>query len=122
VANFPLSAEFRDLGWRPVADPRQRFSAYRSAVRERGRDVHDPPGALLSAFQPRASLVAENLVLRRQLATLRRTTRRPRLRPIDRPFWVLLSRVWSRWVDVLVIVRPETVIAWYRRGFGGSGH
>jgi hypothetical protein len=74
-------------------------------------------GALLSAFQPRASLVAENLVLRQQLATLRRATLRPRLRPIDRAFWVLVSRAWSRWADVLVIVRPETVVAWHRRGF-----
>jgi hypothetical protein len=36
-------------------------------------------GALRSAFQSRASLVAENLVLRHQLATLRRTTPCPRL-------------------------------------------
>jgi transposase InsO family protein len=39
------------------------------------------------------------------------------LRPIDRAFWVLVSRVWSRWADVLVIVRPETVVGWHRRGF-----
>jgi hypothetical protein len=74
-------------------------------------------GALLSAFQPRASLIAENLVLRQQLATLRRATPRPRLRPIDRAFWILMSRIWSRWADALAIVRPETVIAWHRRGF-----
>jgi putative transposase len=74
-------------------------------------------GALLSAFKPRASLVAENLALRQQLTTLRRAVPRPRLRPVDRAFWVLLSRVWSRWTDVLAIVRPATVIAWHRRGF-----
>jgi putative transposase len=74
-------------------------------------------GALLSALKPRASLVAENLALRQQLAVLRRTTPRPRLRPIDRAFWVLLSRVWSRWTDVLAIVQPATVIVWHRRGF-----
>jgi transposase InsO family protein len=74
-------------------------------------------GALLSAFKPRASLVAENLALRQQLAALRREVRRPHLHPADRAFWVLLSRVWSRWIDVLAIVRPATVIAWHRRGF-----
>ena len=73
--------------------------------------------ALLSALQPRASLVAENLALRQQLASLLRARPRPRLRPIDRAFWILLSRTWSRWADVLAIVRPETVIAWHRRGF-----
>jgi putative transposase len=74
-------------------------------------------GALLAAFRPRASLVAENLLLRQQLAILRRANRRPRLRPIDRAFWVVVSRVWSRWADSLAIVRPATVIAWHRRGF-----
>jgi hypothetical protein len=51
-------------------------------------------GALLAAMKPRACLVAENLALRQQLAIVRRTTPRPRLRPIDRAFWALLSRTW----------------------------
>jgi putative transposase len=74
-------------------------------------------GALLAAMKPRASLVAENLALRQQLTVLRRSTPRPRLRPIDRVFWALLSQTWSRWVDVLAIVRPATVVGWHRRGF-----
>ncbi len=74
-------------------------------------------GALLAALRPRASLVAENLLLRQQLAILRRTTPRPRLRPIDRAFWVVISRIWSRWADTLSIVQPATVIGWHRRGF-----
>ena len=73
-------------------------------------------GALRSASRSRASLVAENLALRQQLAVLR-VGRRPRLRPIDRAFWVVLSRVWSRWRDVVAIVKPATVIGWHRRGF-----
>ena len=31
--------------------------------------------------------------------------------PVHRAFWVLLSRTWSRWADVLAIVKPATVIA-----------
>jgi putative transposase len=73
-------------------------------------------GALLAAFRSRAGLVAENLLLRQQLAVLRRATPRPRLRPIDRAFWVVASRAWSRWADSLAIVQPATVIAWHRRG------
>jgi hypothetical protein len=61
--------------------------------------------------------VAENLALRQQLAALRREVRRPHLHPADQAFWVLLSRIWSRWTDVLAIVRPATVIGWSRRGF-----
>ena len=74
-------------------------------------------GALLAALRPRASLVAENLLLRQQLAILRRTHPRPRLRPIDRAFWVVISRIWSRWADTLAIVQPATVIGWHRREF-----
>jgi hypothetical protein len=74
-------------------------------------------GAVLAALRPRANLVLENLVLRQQLAVLRRVTPRPHLRPIDRAFWVLISRWWGRWQDALAIVKPATVIAWHRRGF-----
>jgi len=35
----------------------------------------------------------------------------------DRPFWVYLSRIWLDWRSVLVIVKPETVVAWHRGGF-----
>lgn len=36
---------------------------------------------------------------------------------LDRLLWVLLRRVWPRWKEALVIVKPETVIAWHRAGF-----
>ena len=66
---------------------------------------------------PRAALVVENLALRQQLAILNRTRQRPKLKSRDRLFWVLLSRLWSNWQSVLVIVKPETVIRWHRQGF-----
>ena len=50
--------------------------------------------------------------------TVLQRTRSPRL-PLakpDRRLWVLLSRL-DRWRTALVIVKPETVIAWHRRGF-----
>ena len=74
-------------------------------------------GAFIAAFRPRASLVVENLVLRQQLAVLKRERPRPPLRPMNRAFWVVVSRVWSRWADALAIVKPATVIRWHRRGF-----
>ena len=74
-------------------------------------------GALIASLRPRASLVVEILVLRQQLAVLKRARPRPPLRPIDRAFWVAVSRVWSRWADALAIVKPATVIGWHRRGF-----
>jgi len=74
-------------------------------------------GALRSAFRTRAELALENLALRQQLANLRRTSGCPRVRMADRAFWLVLSRLWSRWADVLVIVKPDTVVRWHRAGF-----
>jgi hypothetical protein len=31
--------------------------------------------------------------------------------------WVWLSKLWDGWRDVIVIVKPETVLAWHRRVF-----
>jgi len=60
----------------------------------------------------------EILALRHQLAVLQRRTRtRPALRASDRLFWVMLSRVLPQWRLALLMVKPETVIAWHRKGF-----
>ena len=74
-------------------------------------------GALRSGLRTRADLTIENLALRQQLANLRRTSGRPRLRDSDRAFLLVLSRLWSRWADVLVVVKPDTVVRWHRAGF-----
>jgi putative transposase len=63
-------------------------------------------------------LVAENLLLRHQLAVLTRPTRgRPRLRARDRVFWVLARLARRDWRQHLLIVTPETVVRWHRRGW-----
>src|SRR5216683_3413430 len=75
------------------------------------------PFVLWSCIRTRASMHLEILALRHQLAELqRRTTKRPRLRTADRLLWVMLSRAWVQWRSALVIVKPETVIAWQRKG------
>ena len=48
---------------------------------------------------------------------MKRSASRSSLRSADRLFWVLLSRLWPAWRATLVIVRPETVITWHRKGF-----
>ena len=40
-----------------------------------------------------------------------------RLEKVDRWLWMWLARVWTEWRPALVIVKPETVIAWHRGGF-----
>ena len=62
-------------------------------------------------------LAIENLALRQQLAVYKRTAPRPRLRTMDRLFWVGLARVWTGWRQPLVIVTADTVLRWQRRRF-----
>ena len=73
--------------------------------------------AVTATAKSRASMQMEILALRHQLALLQRTPRRPRLKPSDRLLWAWLARVWDGWRDALVLVKPETVIAWQRRRF-----
>jgi putative transposase len=73
--------------------------------------------SLRSVVQTHRDLALENLALRQQLAVLQRSVTRPQLTPRDRWFWVLLRRLWTEWDQVLLIVKPNTVVAWHRAGF-----
>src|ERR1022692_2113454 len=75
--------------------------------------------SLRNSLRTRAALHVEILALRHQLLVLRRSNRdrRLRLKPTDRVLWVWISRWWSGWRSALLIVKPETVIAWHRTGF-----
>jgi transposase InsO family protein len=70
-----------------------------------------------ASFRSRAALQLEILALRHQLGVLQRSVERPKLTPPDRLLWVWLRRIWPDWRSVLVIVQPDTVIAWHRKGF-----
>src|SRR5882762_367063 len=75
--------------------------------------------SLRESFRARAALQAEILALRHQLLALQRSNRGRRLRlsRADRVLWVWLSRLWNDWRSALLIVKPETVIAWHCKGF-----
>ena len=64
-----------------------------------------------------AYLTAENLILRQQILILKRGQKRPQIKKRDRLFWVATSRVWSGWRDALIIVKPDMVVRWHRKGF-----
>ena len=74
-------------------------------------------GSFLRLFRSRRRLLLENLVLRQQLATLKRRHRRARLDLVDKLFWVAVRRFWSGWKQALIVVTPETVVRWHRAGF-----
>jgi hypothetical protein len=73
--------------------------------------------AASAAFKSRATLHLENLALRHQLGVMRRSVERPKLTSADRLLWAWLCQTWSDWRSALVIVKPETVIGWHRKGF-----
>ena len=68
-------------------------------------------------FRSRVDTSLEVLALRQQVAVLKRKRPRPALNRLDRYFWTTLRQIGPRWSDVLIIVKPETVVGWQRAGF-----
>ena len=74
--------------------------------------------AIRSRFTRRVRLEAENLILRQQLVVLqRKSPARLKLCNIDRLLFVWSYRLYPSLLDALIIIKPETVIRWHRRGF-----
>jgi hypothetical protein len=71
---------------------------------------------VLLAARPRCALAAENLFLRKPLAFFQERKTKPR-RADDSARWLMavLTRLFD-WRDALVIVKPETLIRWHRKG------
>jgi putative transposase len=57
----------------------------------------------------------EILVLRHQLAVLRRQIARPRFEPADRAFLAAFAQMLSRDRWSMFLVRPDTILRWHRR-------
>ena len=74
-------------------------------------------GIAAGPLSPRALMALEIVALRQQVSVLKRRNPRPRLSPWDQLFWVFLRRVWSGWAEVLLLVKPETVVRRRRAGF-----
>ena len=73
---------------------------------------------LAAPFKSKSRLEAENAALRDQLIVLRRKRQgRVRLTNSDRWFFIQLYRWFPSILNVLAIVRPETLVHWHRAGF-----
>jgi hypothetical protein len=71
-----------------------------------------------SMLRSRLDLQLEIMALRHQIGVLERSVhKRPRLTSTDCLLWVSLYRFWRHWRSTLLIVTPETVVAWHRKGF-----
>src|SRR6201989_2034246 len=73
---------------------------------------------LASPFKSKARLVTENAVLRHQLNVLRRRLHgRVRLTTHDRWCLIQLYRWFPSILQVLAVIKPETLVRWHRAGF-----
>src|SRR5271169_573965 len=73
---------------------------------------------LAGPFKSKSRLEAENAALRRQLNVLgRKVQGRVRLTNGDRWFLIQLYRWFPSILNVLMIIRPETLVRWHRAGF-----
>ena len=73
---------------------------------------------LTSPFKSKLRLEAENAVLRHQLNVLRRRPLgRVWLTNNDRWFFIQLYRWFPSILQVLTIIRPDTLVRWHRAGF-----
>jgi hypothetical protein len=77
-----------------------------------------PLAVLASPFKSKLRLEAENATLRHQLIVLRRRLHgRVRLTKHDRWFFIQLYRWFPSILQVLTIMRPETLVRRHRAGF-----
>src|ERR1700682_3803718 len=72
---------------------------------------------LAALLHERHDLVVENLLLRHQLHVALRSCPRPHLKSRDRLFWLVVRGLYPAWRRHLLLVRPETVLRWHRRGW-----
>jgi len=73
--------------------------------------------ALAACFKSSSRLVAENLCLRQQLIVSKCRQVSPLLRDADRPFRVLACHWFAQWRTSLIVVKPEAVRRWHRKGW-----
>ena len=81
------------------------------------RSIADLAGLVVLSLRPRRSVESANLFLRRQIALYRERVVKPRRADAaTRASLAVLSRLFD-WHGALVVVRPETLIRWYRAGW-----
>ena len=93
------------------------LEAFRHCGRTARRVLVDLVELVRLGTRSRSALAAENLFLRKQLALFQERNARPH-QAEDSARWLMarLSRLFD-WRSALVVVKPDTLIRWHRRGF-----
>lgn len=68
-------------------------------------------------FKSRQRLVMENTLLRYQIQLMKRKRKRLTFRSWDKAVLLWFSKHIPDWKKILIIVEPETIIRWHRKGF-----
>src|SRR5947209_4358745 len=79
--------------------------------------LHGLTAAVSATFKSRAALQLEKPCTPAPAWRSPALRESPKLAAADRFLWAWLCAVWSGWRSALVIVKPDTVIAWHRKGF-----
>jgi len=69
-------------------------------------------------FKSKDDLVLETIELRQQLAAYQAKKESPvHITDLTRSLLIALKSTWPKWMDDLIIVKPETVVYWQQRRF-----
>ena len=68
-------------------------------------------------FRPTAAVAAENLFLRKQLGLFLDRQVKPRRATDSIRFTLARLSRWFDWREALIVVKPDTLIRWHRKGF-----
>jgi hypothetical protein len=71
----------------------------------RNRQIEPPAAARAGAREPRLATTAGHSEAQDQTPQA------------DRALWVALCRLWPDWQNALILMKPQTVIRWHRKGF-----
>jgi len=68
-------------------------------------------------FRSNENVILENRTLRHQLNIQQRNIKRPKIQYADRIIFVWISYIWKKWRSSIVVVKPDTIVGWHRKGF-----
>ena len=108
---------FRELLTRMIAAAKGTGMVVVRCARESIKPKSPLVGLIADLTRTRAELESENAALRQQVTLLSRSVKKPKTKTVDGVVLVLASAFTATWRDAVLVVKPDTVSRWHRRGF-----